>query len=284
VPGTDIMGILNATPDSFATAHEQASVERGLRMIGDGATILDIGGESTRPGAAPVTPAEEQARVLPLISALAGRGVPISIDTRHASTMRAALAAGADIVNDVTGLQHDPEAAGVVARAGCRVVLMHMRGTPQTMSGLAHYGDVVAEVMRELAARVAAAERAGIARGNIIIDPGLGFAKTAAQSLVLLRRLDAFAALGLPLLVGASRKSFVGAFGQEADPARRGAGSLAAALFALARGAAILRVHDVAETAQAVRVWTALAESGKQAGQRALPLDPTQGKPLDSGR
>jgi dihydropteroate synthase len=253
-----IMGIVNASADSFANGGIAQTLDDADRMIADGAAILDIGGESTRPSAAVITPAEEQARVLPLIEALAGRGVPLSIDTRHASTMRAALAAGATMVNDVSGLTHDPAAAATVARAGCRVVLMHMRGTPQTMTGLSQYGDVVAEVLRELADRVAAAERAGIARSNIIVDPGIGFAKTAAQNLELLRRLDEFTVLGLPVLVGLSRKSFIGAYGGEADPQRRAPGSIAAALFATQRGASLLRVHDVAETIQAMRLWNAL--------------------------
>jgi len=269
-----IMGILNASPDSFANGGVAAGIDAGLAMIDQGADWLDIGGESTRPGAAVVPPAEEQARVLPLIRGLAGGGVPLSIDTRNAATMQAALDAGATIVNDVTGLAHDPEAAGVVARLGCRVVLMHMRGTPQTMTRLTGYADIVADVIRELSERVSAAEYAGIARDNIIIDPGIGFAKTAAQNLELLRRLDEFACFRLPVLVGVSRKSFIGAYGQPPDPQLRAPGSIAAALFALDRGAAILRVHDVAETVQAVRVWTALREYSKEERPGALPLDP----------
>jgi dihydropteroate synthase len=264
------MGILNASPDSFANGRVAASVEAGLAMIAQGADMLDIGGESTRPGAAVVEPQIEQRRVLPLIEALADRGADISIDTRNASTMQAALRAGASIVNDVTGLSHDPGAAAIVAHAGCRVVLMHMRGTPQTMASLAQYDDLVAEVVAELAARVEAAEHAGIARDRIIIDPGIGFAKTAAQNLTLLAQLGAFTALGLPILVGVSRKSFIGMLSGEPDPQLRAPGSIAAALFAAERGASILRVHDVAATVQALRVWTALRESGKQGQGSAL--------------
>jgi dihydropteroate synthase len=253
-----IMGILNATPDSFANGGVAATAEHGLAMIAVGAAILDIGGESTRPGADIIPPHEEQARVLPLIRALVGRGADISVDTRNACTMRAALDAGATIVNDITGLSHDPDAAAVVARAGCRVVLMHMRGTPRTMTGLAQYGDVVAEVKAELGARVLAAEQAGIRRADIIIDPGVGFAKTAAQTIELLQRLGEFKAFGLPILVGVSRKSFIGTFGGESDPAGRMPGSIAAALFAAQHGAGILRVHDVAETVQALRIWQRL--------------------------
>jgi dihydropteroate synthase len=253
-----IMGVVNATPDSFSGA-PQNPIAIGLAMIDAAADIIDIGGESTRPGAAPVTPEDEQRRVLPVIEALAGRGVPISIDTRNAGTMAAALDAGASIVNDVTGLTHDAGAAPLVAARGCGVVLMHMRGTPQTMATLATYDDVVAEVVAELSARIEAALAAGVRRERIWIDPGIGFAKAAEQNLILLQRLGAFVALGLPVLVGVSRKSFIGKFGGEADPLKRGPGSLAAALFAVSRGASILRVHDVAETVQALRLWQALA-------------------------
>jgi len=256
-----IMGILNATPDSFANGGVAATTAHGLAMIEAGADMLDIGGESTRPGASVIAPGEEQARVLPLIRALAGQGVPICVDTRNASTMAAALDAGASMVNDVSGLTHDPAAAGLVAARGCRVVLMHMRGTPQTMTRQTAYTDVVAEVLSELRDRIAEAERAGVARARIIADPGIGFAKTAPQSLALLRRLREFGVLGLPIVVGVSRKSFIGTVAGEPDPSRRVPGSIAAALFAASQGAAILRVHDVAETRQALRLWQALHES-----------------------
>jgi dihydropteroate synthase len=259
------MGILNATPDSFSDGGKHftpaACIEAGLAMLAAGADILDVGGESTRPGADPVSPEEEQRRVLPVIAALARHGACVSVDTRHAATMQAALAAGAAIINDVSALRHDPASAGIVAAHDCRVVLMHMRGTPQTMAGLADYDDVVADVCAELAVNLAQAEEAGIDRARIILDPGLGFAKTPAQSLALLRGLPALAALGLPILVGASRKGFLGVYGGEPDAQRRGPASLAAALFAAAQGASILRVHDVAETVQALRMWQALTAS-----------------------
>jgi len=258
-----VMGVLNATPDSFANAGIAATAADGLAMIARGAAILDVGGESTRPGAAAVAPAEEQARVVPLIRALAGRGAEISVDTRHASTMAAALEAGASMVNDVSGLSFDPEAAALVAARGCRVVLMHMRGTPQTMQALAAYDDIVDDVKAVLAARIEAAVRAGVRLENIVVDPGIGFAKTAAHNLALLRGLRAFGSFGVPVLVGISRKAFIGAIGGEPDPVRRVAGSVAAALFALEQGAAILRVHDVHETVQALRVWTTLRASPK---------------------
>ncbi len=257
------MGVLNVTPDSFSDggdhAARDAAIFAGVAMAADGADIVDVGGESTRPGAAEVPPDIERQRVLPVIRALAARGLCISVDTRNASTMAAALDAGATIVNDVSGLTHDPHAANLIAQRGCPVVLMHMRGTPATMRDRARYADVAAEVIAELEGCLRAAERAGIRRDAIVLDPGIGFAKDADQSVAVLRALPRFADLGRPLLVGVSRKSFIGAASQEADARRRLPGSLAAGLFALAHGAAILRVHDVRETVQAIRVWTVLA-------------------------
>lgn len=254
------MGIVNVTPDSFSDGGRHfdpaVAIEAGRAMAADGADILDIGGESTRPGAAATSPAEEQARVLPVIRALRDLGVPISVDTRNASTMAAALDAGAAIVNDVSALRYDPAAAALVAQRGCPVILMHMRGVPATMAGLAQYGDVAAEVAQELAERVAAAEAAGIRRENIATDPGMGFAKDGGQNVTLLRGLGHLRALGYPIVVGLSRKRFIGAL---TGPGERDSGSLAAGLFALGQGAAILRVHDVAATVRAVRVWHALA-------------------------
>lgn len=257
------MGILNVTPDSFsdggdAMAATQA-IEAGHRMIVEGAGILDIGGESTRPGAAPVPPDEEQRRVLPVIAALAGGGVPLSVDTRNAGTMAAALDAGASVVNDVSALSHDPAAASLVARRGCPVVLMHMRGTPTTMMAHTAYGDVAAEVLAELAARIEAAEAAGIARPRIAIDPGIGFAKTDEQNIMLLQRLPILLGLGCRIVVGVSRKRLIGRLSGVEDAKQRMAGSIAAGLYALSQGATILRVHDVAATVQAVRVWQRLA-------------------------
>jgi len=254
------MGILNVTPDSFSDGGRYAgaaAITAGLRMVADGADIIDVGGESTRPAADLVMPREEQERVIPVIEALAAAGACVSVDTRNAATMEAALRAGARIVNDVSGLSHDADAARVVADHGCHVVLMHMRGTPATMLGLAHYDDVVAEVRAELGLRLDAALQSGIHREHIVIDPGIGFAKTAEQSVILLRHLRALGPGDLPILVGVSRKRFVGGLSREPDPARRLGGSLAAGLFALSRGAAILRVHDVRETVQALRVWSA---------------------------
>ena len=257
------MGILNATPDSFSDGGRHnghaAAIAAGRAMHEAGAAIIDVGGESTRPGAPPVSPAEEQHRILPVIRALASAGIVVSVDTRNAATMAAALDEGARIVNDVSALSHDPAALELVAVRRCPVVLMHMRGTPATMAGLAHYTDVAVEVTLELAARVEAAVAAGIDRAAIAVDPGIGFAKTAAHNLALLPRLALLANLGCPILAGVSRKGFIGQLAGEPDPLRRVAGSVAAGLHAMLHGAAILRVHDVAETVQAVRVWRGLA-------------------------
>lgn len=257
------MGILNTTPDSFSDGGDhlvaRAAIAAGERMLADGVDILDIGGESTRPGSFPITLAEEQARVLPVITALARAGAVISVDTRNADTMARALDAGARIVNDVSALRHDPAAPALVAARACPVVLMHMRGTPATMQTLARYGDVTAEVLAELQTLVQHAEAAGIPRTAIAIDPGFGFAKTAEHNVTLLRDLKALHALGCPVVAGISRKNTIGMLTGIEDPKRRGPGSVAAALFAAGQGARILRVHDVEATVQALRVWQALA-------------------------
>jgi len=261
VDRTLVMGVINVTPDSFSDGGRflaaDSAIAAGEAMRAAGADLLDIGGESTRPGAAPVPAEEEQRRILPVIRALAPGG-PVSVDTRNATTMRAALAAGARIVNDVSGLAHDQDAARVVAEAGCPVILMHMRGTPQTMRSLSVYRDVVLDVAEELGFRLAFAESAGIARDRIVLDPGIGFAKTPEQNLALLARLPILHQFGCAILVGVSRKSFLGVYGGEPDPTRRLAGSLSAGLAAAAAGAAILRVHDVRETVQALAVWRAI--------------------------
>ena len=252
-----VMGILNVTPDSFSDgglhASAEAAIAAGRQMLADGADILDIGGESTRPGAAPVTPGEEQARILPVIRALSG--AVVSVDTRNAATMAAALDAGARIINDVSALMHDPATLALVAARGCPVVLMHMRGEPGTMDDHAVYGDVAAEVLAELLAARDRALAAGVKAENIALDPGFGFAKRGSQNVTLLRATGRFATLGHPLLIGLSRKKFLGEISGEPDPARRDPASLAAALFAAGLGAHILRVHDVAGTARALRVW-----------------------------
>jgi dihydropteroate synthase len=258
-----VMGILNLTPDSFSDGGRLAGLDSVLdtarAMLAAGADILDIGGESTRPGAIPVSPETEQARILPAIRALAEAGAVISVDTRNAGTMERALEVGARIVNDVTALSHDPRSAAVVAAHGAPVVLMHMRGTPATMNSLNQYSDIGSEVAAELSAQLEAAMAAGIARAAIAIDPGIGFAKIGLQNVALLRDLGPLRRLGFPMLVGLSRKGFVGTLSGEPVASRRLGGSIAGALFALREGAHILRVHDVSETVQAVRVWQVLA-------------------------
>jgi dihydropteroate synthase len=257
-----IMGVLNVTPDSFSDGGRYvdpaAAIAAGLAMAEAGADIVDVGGESTRPGSPPTAAEEEHRRVVPVIRALAACRVRVSIDTRNAATMRAALDAGAAIVNDVSALAHDVRSAAVVAGARCPVVLMHMRGTPDRMNTQAVYTNIAAEVRDELAARIAAAEAAGVAAEAIAIDPGIGFAKLAPNSVELLRRLRELTVLNRPMVVGVSRKSFLGQISGEPEPHRRLAASLAAGLFALGQGAHVLRVHDVEETVQALRVWRAL--------------------------
>lgn len=257
-----VMGILNVTPDSFSDggqhATPEAAIAAGAAMLAAGADILDIGGESTRPGAAAVSPPQEMARLLPVIAALAAQGALISADTRNAATMAAALDAGARIINDVSGLTHDPAALALAAARACPVVLMHTRGTPATMSTQAQYADITTEVLAELTALRDAALAAGLKPEAIALDPGLGFAKLGAQNLTLLQATKRFTALGHPLLIGLSRKKFIGEFSGEPAPARRGAGSIAAGLYAVAQGAHILRVHDVPETVQALRIWQRL--------------------------
>lgn len=257
-----VMGIVNVTPDSFSDGGvhfaPDTAIAAGMAMAKAGADILDVGGESTRPGAQPTPVETEQARLRPVIRALADAGLVVSVDTRNAATMAAALDAGARIVNDVSGLTYDPDAAALVARRGCPVILMHMRGTPATMQRLTQYDDVAAEVTRELADRLHAAVAAGINPACIALDPGIGFAKGPGQNEELLARLPVLLNLGRRLVVGVSRKGFIGRVGGEPVAARRLPGSLAAGLAGLLGGAAILRVHDVAETVQAVRVWQAI--------------------------
>lgn len=263
-----VMGIVNVTPDSFSGdgATQDAAIRQGHAMLEAGADILDIGGESTRPDAAPVTPEEEQARILPVIRALA-TSAPVSVDTRHARTMAAALDAGAEIINDVSALRHDGDAIRVVSQARCPVILMHMRTLdPRTMQKEVRYEDAALEVARFLEGRVATLEALGIPRARICVDPGLGFGKRVEDNLALIARLPLLANLGCSILVGASRKSFIGRITGVAEAGQRQAGSLAMALAAAAQGAHILRVHDVAETVQALKCAEALAV-GVQEGE-----------------
>jgi dihydropteroate synthase len=265
-----VMGILNVTPDSFSDGgrfrEAGPALARAREMAAHGADLVDVGGESTRPGATPVSADEEAARVLPLVRLLReALDVPISVDTRRAAVARAALEGGADVVNDVSGLA-DPGMGAVVAEAGAGLVVMHMRGTPETMTGLTDYGDVVEEVGDELAEAVARAAAAGIGMERIVADPGIGFAKTAAQSLALLAAPDRLEArLGLPVLLGPSRKSFLGALLGGVPPEGRDAGTLGACVAGLLRGARLFRVHDVRGARHALDVAWAVAHGGEGA-------------------
>lgn len=261
-----VMGVVNATPDSFSdggvNADAEAAIARGMAMEAEGADFIDIGGESTRPGADAVTPAEEQDRVLPVIEGLvkAGLKAPISVDTRNASTARAAIAAGARIFNDVSALTHDPDSVEVakeLAEAGGAVCLMHAQGDPKTMQENPTYAHALIEVYAWLEDRVRACVEAGIKREALIVDPGIGFGKTIAHNLELISGLAAFQGMGLPVMLGASRKRFIGTLSGVDEAGARVHGSVGAALVGAAQGAQILRVHDVAATCQAIDVWSA---------------------------
>lgn len=255
-----VMGIVNATPDSFSDAGRNRGAADAIalceRLLDEGADILDIGGESTRPGSLPVSAEEELARVLPVLDAALTLGCPVSVDTNKPEVMAAVLARGADIVNDVNALQAPGALASVAAHVGCGICLMHMRGDPATMQQQAQYDDVVDEVARFLAVRLAALRRAGIADERVVLDPGIGFGKSVTHNLDLLRRQAELLVLGRPLLVGWSRKSTLGTLtGRSVD--ERLVASVAAALAAVQRGARIVRVHDVAATVDALKVWRA---------------------------
>lgn len=262
-PATLIMGILNVTPDSFSDGGRFTdpgrALERALEMAAEGADWIDIGGESTRPGAEPVDAIEEMRRVVPVIEALAGKGLTVSIDTTKASVAEAAIGAGASIVNDVSALSFDPDMAGVVAGGGVPLILMHMRGTPKTMQLDTAYGDLMSEVYGYLHSRLEFASRMGIDPESIIVDPGLGFGKSVEGNLELLARLREFKSLGRPVLVGPSRKSFIGKTLNAAGPDERLAGTIAACALAASNGAAILRVHDVKEARRAAAIADAVA-------------------------
>ncbi len=263
-----LMGIVNVTPDSFSDGGKFASGKTAIRqsrlLAAEGADIIDIGGESTRPGAEDVSEEEEHNRVIHVIETLSGEGVPVSIDTRRANIMSAALEAGARIINDISALQFDPGSADVVAKAQCPVILMHVKGEPKTMQDNPQYEDVVADVFDHLLARVDAAVEAGIDRNRIVADPGIGFGKTFGQNLELLEYLSLFHMLGVPIMVGASRKGFIGAVTGVSDANERAAGSIGAALASVTQGVQILRVHDVAETRQAIDVWRRASGFGEK--------------------
>jgi dihydropteroate synthase len=271
-----IAGIVNVTPDSFSDGGQHfdapAAVGHALRLIEEGADLLDVGGESTRPGAEPVVAADEIARVVPVIEALAKQtSIPIAIDTSKPEVMRAAIAAGAGFINDVRALREDG-ALDAAAALKVPVCLMHMLGEPRTMQDAPRYDDVVSDVRRFLAERIFACEMSGIDKKRIVVDPGFGFGKTLEHNLELLRALDQFAALGVPLLVGLSRKGMIGTLTGREQPADRAAGSAAAALLAVQKGAMIVRVHDVAATRDALAVWEAVASGIKPVAKPPKPF------------
>ncbi len=258
-----VMGIVNITPDSFSDGGEHASPRAATgharKLAEEGAAILDIGGESTRPGARPITPEEEISRIRITLATLASESLPVSVDTRNSATMRMAIDAGAAMINDVSALMHDTRSLATVAASGLPVVLMHAQGDPRTMQESPCYRDVLAEIYGFLADRITACERAGIDRSRIIIDPGIGFGKTLAHNLALLNNLALFHGLGCPLMLGASRKSFIAAIDRRADDhSGRLPGSLAAALHGARLGVQFLRVHDVAATVQVLSVSQAI--------------------------
>jgi len=252
-----VMGIVNVTPDSFSDGgvnfDPRAAFVAAWAMSAAGADLIDVGGESTRPGSGEVSPAEELARVLPVVRDLAARGAVVSVDTRHATVAAECVRAGAAVINDISGFS-DPAMVALAASCDAGLVVMHMQGDPGTMQDEPHYGDVVAEVSAYLLGQAASLQAAGVARERIALDPGIGFGKTTAHNLELLRRLDEIVALGYPVLVGASRKRFIGEITGVTEPRDRLAGSVAAALAAVEHGAAIVRVHDVAETVQALAI------------------------------
>ncbi|HTG63272.1 MAG TPA: dihydropteroate synthase [Sphingomicrobium sp.] len=259
-----VMGIVNATPDSFSDggsyADAGAAAEAGAVMASQGAAIIDVGGESTRPGASTVWEGDEIERVVPVVRQLASGGNAVSIDTRKSGVMTAAFGAGAAMFNDVSALSWDPESAGVAAKAGVPVILMHHQGDPATMQDAPRYDDVLVDVYLWLEDRIDTAVEAGIAREKILVDPGIGFGKTVAHNLELMNGLALFHGLGCPVVVGASRKRMIGALSGEAPADQRLPGSLALALKAVEQGAQIVRVHDVPETVQALKVWRGLRD------------------------
>lgn len=272
VPGLSdsplIMGVVNVTPDSFSEGGRffdpGAAIAHGELLHAEGADILDVGGESTRPGAAVVALGEETRRVAPVVRGLADRGLWVSIDTRKAGVMRAALDAGAAMINDVSALRHDPESLTVAGAAGCPVILMHSKGEPATMQDRPSYDRVALDVFDHLEQRIRVWEEAGFDRTRLLLDPGIGFGKTLAHNLEILHHLDLYRSLGLPLVLGASRKAFIGRIGGriggDLPTSARLPGSIAAALFGQSKGVSMLRVHDVGATRQALRLWQAMAD------------------------
>jgi dihydropteroate synthase len=261
-----VMGIVNVTPDSFSDGGDftdpEVAIAHGRALMAAGADILDVGGESTRPRSEPVTPDEEIRRVEPVIRGLAASGALVSIDTRHAAVMDAALAAGARIINDISALAGDPRSVSVAARSGAPVILMHMLGEPRTMQDDPRYALASLDIVEYLASRIEAIAGAGIPRERVVVDPGIGFGKKSRHNLEILARVSLFHALGCGILIGVSRKSLIGQLAGGIPPKERLPGSLAGGLYALGQGAQILRVHDVAQTQQAIATWSAMADAG----------------------
>jgi len=258
-----IMGVINVTPDSFSDGGDFATADtaiaQGIRLAEQGADIIDIGGESTRPGSLGVSAEDEMQRVLPVVKALAERGLMVSIDTRHAAVMTAAVAVGARIINDITALTGDPASVAAAARSNAAIVLMHMLGEPRSMQTDPHYDDTTLDLLDYFDARLQALAKAGVDPARIAIDPGIGFGKKDPHNMLLLSELAAFQVFGCPVLLGVSRKSFVGRLSRKEPPKERLAGSLAAGLAGFDQGVQIIRVHDVAETYQARAIWQAIA-------------------------
>jgi len=256
---TLLMGVLNVTPDSFSDGgsffDKDKAVARALEMEKEGADIIDVGGESTRPGAKPVSRDEELDRVVPVIAGIRkSSGIAISVDTRNAVVAEAALKAGAGLINDVSGLRKDRDMAGVAAKYKCRLILMHMKGQPEDMQDDPRYTDVIAEISESLKVSIAIAINAGVSNENLVIDPGIGFGKTVEHNLEILRRLDEFLVLGFPICVGTSRKSFIGKILGVDDAKNRLMGTIATCVIAVANGARILRIHDVKEVKEAMSI------------------------------
>ncbi|MCB9983178.1 MAG: dihydropteroate synthase [Rhodospirillales bacterium] len=260
--GPHVMGVVNVTPDSFSDGgkfiNPDKAIAHGLQLLSEGATILDVGGESTRPGAQVVDVEEEIVRVVPVIEGLAGKAPWISIDSRNAKTMAAALKAGANIINDISALSHDPQSVSVAAEAKVPVFLMHMQGNPQTMQEKPRYNNVVEEVFQYLQQRIEVCETHRIDESLLVCDPGIGFGKTLEHNLLLLRNIKDFHGLGVPILLGTSRKSFIGKLSDNEPPDDRIPGSLASALYGYSQGVQIFRVHDVAVHVQAFKVFVAI--------------------------
>ncbi len=260
-----IIGIVNVTPDSFSDGGEalnsQAAIKRGLLLHEEGADIIDVGGESTRPGALPITIEEEIRRVIPVIEQLANYGLKVSVDTRHSEVMSRAVESGAEIINDVSALTNDPRSLELIAKLGVAVILMHMRGSPLTMQQQPQYKNAPLEIRNYLAKRIETCVLAGIKKTNIAVDPGLGFGKSLRHNLQILNKLELLVDLGYPIVLGASRKSFIGLINKEEDPKCRLAGSLAVAILSMTKGVNLFRVHDVLATRQALDVARAIGDA-----------------------